>query len=240
MRTLAEMHDLKNYNLVQATPSSIIVIDVVVLGSITSRCSGNEPALLWKDQGSGGNRSYGSICVLFKYIKKLTKPILLVVFVFRLTQSKAVFVFPQKPPTPSQKIYHDPWTCQYTMVAYVHFENKSIRYLCDGYQSHHLFKKLDLRTISWNVFRRSPGRINIQFAGSCETSSPLLLFVWVARSSSPKMLERFSSLSSIIGNLVGKKRRKCQFHRHKWTRHLIYARACVNKYFFHSDSTRLK
>ena len=103
MRTLAEMHDLKNYKLVQATPSSIIVIDVVVLGSITSRCSGNEPALLWKDQGSGGNRSYGSICVLFKYIKKLTKPILLVVFVFRLTQSKAVFVFPQKPPTPPPK-----------------------------------------------------------------------------------------------------------------------------------------
>ena len=94
------------------------------------------------------------------------------------------------------------------MVAYVHFENVSICYLCEGYLSHDLFKNLDLRTISWNVFRRSPGRINIQFDGSCETSSPLLLFVWVARTSIPKMLERFSSLSSIIGNLVGKKRRK--------------------------------
>ena len=94
------------------------------------------------------------------------------------------------------------------MVAYVHFENESICYLCEGYLSHDLFKTLDLRTISWNVFRRSPGRINIQFDGSCETSSPLLLFVWVARSSIPKMLERFSSFSSIIANLVGKKRRK--------------------------------
>ena len=36
------MHALKTYNLVQATPSSIIVIDVVGLGSITSRCSENE------------------------------------------------------------------------------------------------------------------------------------------------------------------------------------------------------
>jgi len=41
MRTLAEMHDLKNYNLVQSTSYSIIVTDVVVLGSITSRCSEN-------------------------------------------------------------------------------------------------------------------------------------------------------------------------------------------------------
>lgn len=41
MRTLVEMHALKNYNLVQATPSSIIVIDLVVLGSITSRYSEN-------------------------------------------------------------------------------------------------------------------------------------------------------------------------------------------------------
>ena len=50
------------------------------------------------------------------------------------------------------------------------------------------------------------GEFFIQFAGSCETSSPLLLFVWVARSSIPKMIERFSSLSSIIGHLVEKKR----------------------------------
>ena len=72
-------------------------MDVVVLGSITNRCSGNEHKLLWEDQESGGNRAHGSICVLFKYIKNLTKPILLLVFVFRLTQSNAVFVFPQKP-----------------------------------------------------------------------------------------------------------------------------------------------
>ena len=84
------MHSLKNYNLVQATPCSIIVIDVVVLGSITNRCSGNEHALLWEDQESGGNRAQSKI-------KNLTKPILLLVFVFRLTQSNAVFVFPQKP-----------------------------------------------------------------------------------------------------------------------------------------------
>ena len=51
------------------------------------------------------------------------------------------------------------------MVAYVHFENESICYLCEGYLSHDLFKKLDLRTISWNVFRQSPGRINIKFTG---------------------------------------------------------------------------
>ena len=91
------MHSLKNYNLVQATPSSIIDMDVVVLGSITNRCPGNEHALLWEDQESGGNRAHSSICVLLKYIKNLTKPILLLVFVFRLTQSNAVFVFPQKP-----------------------------------------------------------------------------------------------------------------------------------------------
>ena len=100
------------------------------------------------------------------------------------------------------------------MVAYVQFENESICYLCESYLSHDLFKKLDLRTISWNVIRQSPGRINIQFTGSFETSSPHLLFVWVARSSIPKMLERFSSMSSIIGNLDDKNTRKCQFHRH--------------------------
>ena len=92
----------------------------------------------------------------------------------------------------------------------LHFENESICYLFEGYLSHDQFKRLGLRTISWNVLRRSPGRINIEFDGSYETSSPLLPFVWVARSSIPKMLERFSSLSSIIGILVEKKRRKCR------------------------------
>ena len=189
---------------------------MVVLGSITSRCSGNEPALLWEDQENGGNRAYGGICVLFKYIKKLTKPILLLVFVFRLTQSKTVFVFPQKRPPPPKKKKNSSMIMNLSVhdgcVRY--FENGSICYLCEGYLSHDQFQKLDLKTISWNVFRRSPGRINNQFHGSCETSSPLLLFVWVARSSIPKRLERFSSLSSVIGNLVEKKRRKCKFHRH--------------------------
>ena len=83
---------------------AIMALEVVVLGSITSRYSGNEPALLWKDKESGGNRFFGSICVLFKEIKNLTKPILLLVFVFRLTQRNAVFAFPQKhPPPPPQK-----------------------------------------------------------------------------------------------------------------------------------------
>ena len=69
--------------------------------------------LLGKWEESGGNRSYGSIPVLFKYIKNLTKPVLLLVFVFSLTQSNAVFVFPQKrpspspPPPPKKKIFHD-------------------------------------------------------------------------------------------------------------------------------------
>ena len=57
--------------------------------------------LLGKWEESGGNRSYGSIPVLFKYIKNLTKPVLLLVFVFSLTQSNAVLVFPQKRPPPS-------------------------------------------------------------------------------------------------------------------------------------------
>ena len=165
---------------------------------------------------------------MFKYIKNLTKAILLQVFVFRLTQSNAVFLSSKA----QKKNLPWSWTCQYTMVAYVYFENESICYLCEGCLSHDLFKKLDLRTISWNVFRQSPGRINIQFTGSFETSSPHLLFVWVARSSIPKMLESFSSLSSIIGNLAEKKRLKCEFHRHNWTRHLTYARTCVNKEFF--------
>ena len=63
MRTSAEMHALKNYNLVQVTLSFIIVIEV--LGSISSRCSGNEPVLLGEDQESGGNRVHGSMCFLF-------------------------------------------------------------------------------------------------------------------------------------------------------------------------------
>ena len=63
MRASAEMHALKNYNLVQATLSSIII--VIVSGSITSRCSGNEPALLGEVQESGKNWAHGSICVLF-------------------------------------------------------------------------------------------------------------------------------------------------------------------------------
>ena len=58
------MHALKNYNLVQATLSSIIIV-IVVSGSITSRCSGNEPALLGEVQESGENRAHGSISVLF-------------------------------------------------------------------------------------------------------------------------------------------------------------------------------
>ena len=53
MRASAEMHALKNYNLVQATLSSIII--VIVSGSITSRCSGNEPALPGEVQESGKN-----------------------------------------------------------------------------------------------------------------------------------------------------------------------------------------
>ena len=97
------------------------------------------------------------------------------------------------------------------MVAYVHFENESMCYLCEGYLSHYQFKKLDLRTISWNVFRQSPRRINIQFDGLFETSSPHLLFVWVTRSSIPKMLERFSSMSSIIENLVTKRDENAYF-----------------------------
>ena len=64
MRAPAEMHALKNYNLVQATLSSIIIV-TVVSGSITSRCSGNEPALLGEVQESGENRAHGSISVLF-------------------------------------------------------------------------------------------------------------------------------------------------------------------------------
>ena len=54
MRASAEMHALKNYNLVQATLSSIIIV-TVVSGSITSRCSGNEPALQGEVQESGEN-----------------------------------------------------------------------------------------------------------------------------------------------------------------------------------------
>ena len=49
----------------------------------------------------------------------------------------------------------------------------------------------------------------------CETSSPLLLLVWVARRSIPKMLASFSSLPSIFGYLVLKKRDE----KHNWTRH---------------------
>ena len=66
MRASAEMHALKNYNLVQATLSSIII--VIVSGSITSRCSGNEPALLGEVQESGKNWAHGSICVLFNWL----------------------------------------------------------------------------------------------------------------------------------------------------------------------------
>ena len=48
----------------------------------------------------------------------------------------------------------------------------------------------------------------------CETPSPRLLLVCVARSSIPKMLQTSASLSSIIGDLVEKKRRKSELHRH--------------------------
>ena len=90
MRTSAEMHALKNNNLVQATPSSITVIDVVVLGSITSRCSEN-----------GKTKRAVEIDPVVVYLFCLsTKPVLLLVFVFSLTQSNVVFVFPQKPPPP--------------------------------------------------------------------------------------------------------------------------------------------
>ena len=61
----------------------------------------------------------------------------------------------------------------------------------------------------------------------CETSSPLLLLVWVARRSIPKMLASFSSLPSIFGYLVLKQRDE----KHNWTRHhekTLYLRTGVH------------
>ena len=49
----------------------------------------------------------------------------------------------------------------------------------------------------------------------CETSSPLLLLVWVAKRSITKMLASFSSLPSIFRYLVLKQRDG----KHNWTRH---------------------
>ena len=46
-----------------------------------------------------------------------------------------------------------------------------------------------------------------------ETFSPLLLLVWVARSSIPKNRGNSSALLSIFGHLVEKKRCKSEFHR---------------------------
>ena len=61
----------------------------------------------------------------------------------------------------------------------------------------------------------------------CETSSPLLLLVWVAKRSIPKMLASFSSLPSIFGYLVLKQRDG----KHNWTRHhekTLYLRTGVH------------
>ena len=63
-----------------------------------------------------------------------------------------------------------------------------------------------------------------------ETSSPLLLLVWVARRSIPKMLASFSSLPSIFGYLVLKQRDE----KHNWTRHHeknLYLRTGVHSGF---------
>ena len=72
----------------------------------------------------------------------------------------------------------------------------------------------------------------------CETSSPLLLLVWVARTkrlNSKKSLESFLSLPSILGYL-GKETKNTDEHI-IMNKIFIYARPCVNKDFVHSDGT---
>ena len=69
--------------------------------------------------------------------------------------------------------------------------------------------------IQLNVVSLSGRLLNDSGSIICETSSPLLLLVWVAKRSIPKMLASFSSLPSIFGYLVLKQRDE----KHNWTRH---------------------
>ena len=74
---------------------------------------------------------------------------------------------------------------------------------------------------------------------SCETSSPLLLLVWVARTklNSKKSLESFSSLPSILGYLGKETKNTAE---HVIIKNIfIYARVCVNKEVIHSRSLGL-
>ena len=74
---------------------------------------------------------------------------------------------------------------------------------------------------------------------SCETSSPLLLLVWVARTklNSKTNLERFSSLPSIFGYLGKETKNTAELVIIKNI--FIYARVYVNKEVIHSGSLGL-
>ena len=74
---------------------------------------------------------------------------------------------------------------------------------------------------------------------SCETSSPLLLLVWVARTklNSKTNLERFSSLPSIFEYLGKETKNTAELVIIKNI--FIYARVCVNKEVIHSGSLGL-